>query len=191
MARSTVNPSSAASISCPAASASPAENPQAPVPRGQIIGLPATAATGKQQTANHACPQSRRNPRNTSSRPHLTGPAPSGMNDQSIARGIRLFQAVPGSGVIPVRAVPLAAFIPSRVPGRGRGAWGGSASEEAGQAGSIRGTPAPPGRRGRIAGDLAPGRWPGKAVHAASAVWVTGGFSGVLDRQRICPSRIP
>jgi hypothetical protein len=122
MARSTVNPSSAASISCPAASASPAENPQAPVPRGQIIGLPATAATGKQQTANHACPQSRRNPRNTSSRPHLTGPAPSGMNDQSIARGIRLFQAVPGSGVIPVRAVPLAAFIPSRVPGRGHGA---------------------------------------------------------------------
>jgi hypothetical protein len=29
----------------------------------------------------------------------------------------------------PVRAVPLAAVIPSRVPGRGRGAWGGSASE--------------------------------------------------------------
>src|ERR1039458_10173019 len=109
----------------------------------------------------------------------------------AVLGGFSCFQVRPRSGGPPVRAVPLAAFIPSRVPGRGRGAWGGSASEEAGQAGSIRGTPPPPGRRGRIAGDLAPGRWPGKAVHAASAVWVTGGFSGVLDRQRICPSRIP
>jgi hypothetical protein len=33
--------------------------------------------------------------------------------------------ASPWSGVIPVRAVPLPAVIPSRVPGRGQGAWGG------------------------------------------------------------------
>jgi hypothetical protein len=39
-----------------------------------------------------------------------------------------VFGPVPGSGFIPVRAVPLAAFIPSRGPGRGRGAWGGFAS---------------------------------------------------------------
>ena len=46
--------------------------------------------------------------------------------------GIRLFQVVPMFRVHPVRAVPLAAFIPSRVPGRGRGAWGGFTSRSGG-----------------------------------------------------------
>jgi len=43
---------------------------------------------------------------------------------------------------LPVRAVPLAAVIPSRVPGRGRGAWGGP-RQRSGQAGSIKGVPRP------------------------------------------------
>src|SRR5258708_3816614 len=43
--------------------------------------------------------------------------------------------------VYPARAVPLAAFIPSRDPGRGRGAWGGSASGEAVRRGQSRGRP--------------------------------------------------
>ena len=44
-------------------------------------------------------------------------------------------------------------------------------------------------RRGREPGDLAPGRWPGKAVHAARA---GGGTSSeVLARQRSWPSRRP
>jgi hypothetical protein len=48
----------------------------------------------------------------------------------------------------PVRAVPLAAVIPSRVPGRGRGAWGGPASEEAVRRGQSKTAPAPPGDGG-------------------------------------------
>lgn len=67
-------------------------------------------------------------------------------------------------------------------PGRGRDAWGGSASGCGGQAGSIKRAPAPPGRRGRQTGGLAPGRLPG-SFHAA---WPED-----LDRQRICPSRRP
>src|SRR5258707_8865652 len=43
--------------------------------------------------------------------------------------------------VYPARAVPLAAFIPSRDPGRGRGAWGGSASGETVRRGQSRGRP--------------------------------------------------
>ena len=40
--------------------------------------------------------------------------------------------------------------------------------------------------------DLAPGRWPGRTVHAARAGGcVTGGSAGDLCRQRICPSRRP
>ena len=70
-------------------------------------------------------------------------------------RGMRLFSARPRYRVIPVRAVPLAAFIPSRVPGRGRGAWGGFASERSGGA-NQRGA-RPPGGGGRIACGLAPG----------------------------------
>ena len=68
------------------------------------------------------------------------------------AFGYAVVWPVPGSGSIPVRAVPLAAFIPSRVPGRGRGAWGGCASED-GQAGPIREAPCPPGAGGRAVED--------------------------------------
>lgn len=95
---------------------------------------------------------------------------------------------VPGH---PVRAVPLAAVIPSPVPGRGRGAWGGSASE--GRSGGVNqdGARAARRRRGRHKGDLAPGRWPGEAVHQARSGRVTARCSGVRDRQRICPSRRP
>jgi hypothetical protein len=69
-----------------------------------------------------------------------------GMGAVWVGAGIRLFRVVPCSGFIRCGAVPLAAFIPSRVPGRGRGAWGGSASES-GQAGPIRLAPCRPGRR--------------------------------------------
>ena len=82
-----------------------------------------------------------------------------------------------------------------RVSPAGAGAaWGGSASERGGQAGSIKGAPAPPGEGGGAdtGGGLAPGRWPGRAVHAARAGGlVTGGPAGDLGRQRICPSRRP
>jgi hypothetical protein len=99
-------------------------------------------------------------------------------------------------GVHPVRAVPLAAFIPSRVPGRGRGAWGGSASKN-GQAGPITWASCRRGE-GEIAGGLAPGggqntwrprAWPlaRRAVHAARAACAAAGGA----RQRICPSRMP
>ena len=84
----------------------------------------------------------------------------------------------------PVRAVPLAAVIPSRVPGRGRGAWGGSASEEAVRRGQSDGRPrrrcgggadswrprAWPLARGKLfmppapAGSRAAGRRPGQAA---------------------------
>src|ERR1039458_10538885 len=74
----------------------------------------------------------------------------------AVLGGFSCFQVRPRSGGPPVRAVPLAAFIPSRVPGRGRGAWGGSASEEAGQGGAIRGTPPPPGGLGGNTGGPRP-----------------------------------
>jgi hypothetical protein len=54
-----------------------------------------------------------------------------------------------------VRAVPLAAFIPSRVPGLGRGAWGGFASK-GGQAGANQVGALPPGA-GRTS--LRPAAW--------------------------------
>ena len=56
--------------------------------------------------------------------------------------GMWLSGPVPRYRVIPVRAVPLAAFIPSRVPGRGRGAWGGFASERSGGANQRGAVPA-------------------------------------------------
>ena len=113
---------------------------------------------------------------------------------------VRVFGCVRSSHVRchPVRAVPLAAFIPSRVPGRGRGAWGGSASEVSGGANQMGALP--PGAGGRIACGLAPGggqnAWRPRAragrghVHVAAA-GVAGGLPGALDRQRIWPSRMP
>src|SRR5712692_1291746 len=65
-------------------------------------------------------------------------------------RGVVLGSVVSGPSQVrcyPVRAVPLAAFIPSRDPGRGRGAWGGSASE--GRSGGVNQMGAlPPGAGG-------------------------------------------
>ncbi len=101
------------------------------------------------------------------------------------------FQFRPRFRVVPVRAVPLAAFIPSRVPGRGRGAWGGFAS--GGQAGSITGPPAPPGCGGGAewTGDLAPGRracgrvmlpWPVRPRPARRA-WPGSGSGGRASRR--------
>ena len=52
-----------------------------------------------------------------------------------------VFQVRPHVPGHPVRAVPLAAVIPSRVPGQDRGAWGGSASEEAVRRGQSNGRP--------------------------------------------------
>jgi hypothetical protein len=107
---------------------------------------------------------------------------------------IRLFRSVPWFGSA-VRAVPLAAVIPSRAAGPGgRGRMGWVRVRRGGQAGSIKGAPALPGEGGGAdtGGGLAPGRWPGRAVHAARAGgWVTGGPAGDLGRQRICPSRMP
>ncbi len=93
--------------------------------------------------------------------------------------------------VYPARAVPLAAFIPSRDPGRSRGAWGWSASGKRSGGVNHGDARAARSRRGRMIGDLAPGGRPGKAVHAARPAGVTGRSPGDLDRQRICPSRIP
>jgi hypothetical protein len=94
-------------------------------------------------------------------------------------------------GPLSVRAVPLAAVIPSPGPGRGRGGMGRIRVRGGGQAGSIKLAPAPR-RRGRQASDLAPGRWPGRAVHAAgTGGWVTGGWPEDRARQRIWPSRRP
>src|ERR1035441_2809367 len=79
---------------------------------------------------------------------------------------------VPG---YPVRAVPLAAVIPSPGPGRSRGAWGGSASE-GGQAGSIRWAPAPPGRGG--GGEQVGGPRPGAGAWGGAAS--EGGQAGSI-----------
>lgn len=99
------------------------------------------------------------------------------------------------SGSVPwwgplVRAVPLAAVIPSRAPAGGRGRMGRVRVRRSGQAGSIKGTPALPGEGGGAdtGGGLAPGCWPERAVHAARA----GSWPAAdLGRQRICPSRRP
>ena len=72
-------------------------------------------------------------------------------------RVVRLCQVRPMVGCVSVRAVPLAAVIPSRVPGRGRGAWGGS-RQRSGQAGSIKGAPAPRERAGQT--ERRPRAWP-------------------------------
>ena len=103
--------------------------------------------------------------------------------------GIQLLSGPSHGQGLAVRAVPLAAVIPSRVPGRGRGRMGRVRVRRGGPAGSIKGAPAPPGSGGGAdtGGDLAPGRWPGVADHAARA----GGSAGGLARQRICPSRRP
>jgi hypothetical protein len=107
---------------------------------------------------------------------------------------IRLFRSVPVVGSA-VRAVPLAAVIPSRAAGPGgRGRMGRVRVRRGGQAGSIKGAPALPGEGGGAdtGRDLAPSRWAGRTVHAARAGGcVTGGAAGALCRQRICPSRRP
>jgi hypothetical protein len=102
---------------------------------------------------------------------------------------IRLSGSVPWWGPV-VRAVPLAAVIPSRVPGRGRGRMGRVRVRRSGQAGSIKGAPARPGEGGGAdtGGGLAPGRRPARAVHAARAGSWPAADPG---RQRICPSRRP
>ena len=63
-------------------------------------------------------------------------------------------------------------------PAAGRGRMGRVRVRRGGQAGSIKGAPALPGEGGGAdtGGDLAPGRWPARAVHAARAGGlVTGG----------------
>jgi hypothetical protein len=67
------------------------------------------------------------------------------------------------------------------------GAWGGPRQNRRSGGVNQVGARAARWRRGRQISDLAPGRWPGKAVHAACA----GGGSAGADRQRICPSRRP
>ncbi len=114
-----------------------------------------------------------------------------GNGSRGAVLGSVVFSSVPMSGVIrcgqcrwlhsSLRVTPAVA-----------GGHGAGPRQKSGQAGSIRLAPcglAPGG--GRMPGGLAPGRWPGSAVHAARAVSVTGGPAGGLDRQRICPSRIP
>ena len=123
----------------------------------------------------------------------VTGRAPddlaAGNGSRGRCAGIRL-SSVPSPG-LPVRQCR---WLQSslRVPRPGAGLHGAVRVRGGGQAGSIKTTPAPPcdGRRGRQIGDLAPGRWPGKAVHAASPA-VAGGPAWDFCRQRICPSRRP
>ncbi len=114
---------------------------------------------------------------------------------------VQLFSGPSHVRCYPVRAVPLAAFIPSRDPGRGRGAWGGSVSE--GRSGGVNQMAALPPAAGQ--NSLRPRAWrgaeclatsrlaagPGSVGHAARAGWVMAGSAGGLARQRICPSRIP
>ena len=126
----------------------------------------------------------------------MTGREPddgaAGNGGRGPCRGVLGYSGPSHVRCLPVRAVPLAAVIPSRVPGRGRGAWGGSASEKRSGGVNQEGARAARGRRGRQTGDLAPGRWPGKAVHHRPLGRVTGGAPpGVAGRQRICPSRSP
>jgi hypothetical protein len=82
-------------------------------------------------------------------------------NGSREACGYLIVWSVPMSGYPRVAGSAAGCSHPFAGPGRGRGAWGGSASGS-GQAGSIKGAPAPPGRWGRHRGDLAPGRWPCK-----------------------------
>jgi len=125
-----------------------------------------------------------------------------GNGSPGVVRGIRLFQVVPCFRVIRCGQCRWLHSSLRVDPGRGRGAWGGSASE--GRSGGANQIGAPPRRRGGQ-NSLRPRAWrgaeclaasrlavcPGGAVHAARAVWVTGGSSRGWDRQRICPSRIP
>jgi hypothetical protein len=90
------------------------------------------------------------------------------------------------------RAVPLAALTSLRAPG----CWPGCMERvrvSGGRSGGVNQDSArAAGRRGREPGDLAPGRWPGKAAHAAAGCGFAGGGSaGVLARARISPSRSP
>jgi hypothetical protein len=113
----------------------------------------------------------------------------------AVRAGIRLFRSVPcpvssGAGSAAGCSHPFAC-----PPAGARDRMGRVRVRRGGQAGSIKTAPAPAlgeGRRGRHKGDLAPGRWPGKAVHAARAgSGARGGEPAGLDRQRICPSRRP
>jgi len=104
-------------------------------------------------------------------------------------RGYSVAQVRPQVPGYPVRAVPLAAVIPSCVPGRA-GGHGAGPRQRGGQAGSIRWAPC---RLGRGQTSWRPRAWAaGQGTgHAARAGGVTGGSPGVLDRQRTCPSRKP
>ena len=100
--------------------------------------------------------------------------------------GYRL-SAVPCPG-LPVRAVPLAAVIPSRDPRPGPGGMG-RVRVRGGQAGSIRSAPAPPGRRGRqIAASRLPR--PGKLFMPAALRGRGGGPPG-SGRARRAGRRTP
>jgi len=80
-----------------------------------------------------------------------------GNGEPGVQVRVRLCQVRPMSGSS-VRAVPLAAVIPSQGPGRGRAAWGGSASGAAVRRGQSTGRP----RRAAAAGqtDRRPRAWP-------------------------------
>jgi hypothetical protein len=81
--------------------------------------------------------------------------------------GYQVVQVRPRAGNFPVRAVPLAAVIPSRVPGGGRERMGRSASEQAVRRGQSSSRP----RRRVAAGQttLRPRAWPrpGKVMRLA------------------------
>jgi hypothetical protein len=97
-------------------------------------------------------------------------------------------RSVPLPGFSRCGAVPLAALIPSPCPGCWPGGMGRVRVRE-GRSGGVNHRDAHAGKswRRRVTGDLAPGRWPGKAVHAGRA----GGSGRCPARQRICPSRMP
>ena len=105
--------------------------------------------------------------------------AGTGAGSRGRAGRIRLFRSVPWWG--PGAGSAAGCSHPFACPRPGPGRMGRVRVRRGGQAGSIKGAPALPGEGGGAdtGGDLAPGRWPGRAVHAARAGgWVTGGPAG-------------
>ena len=82
----------------------------------------------------------------------MTGREPddqaAGNGSRGACGGIRLFRSVPMIRCYPVRAVPLAAVIPSRLPA-GAGGMGRVRVRAGGQAGSIKRAPVPPPAAGQ------------------------------------------
>ena len=108
-----------------------------------------------------------------------------GKRSRGVVQGVLGYSGPSHVRCLPVRAVPLAAVIPSRVPGRGRGAWGGPRQRRSGgvNQGGARATRT--GGADRTATSrLAAGQ---EGCHATGP----GDPAGACGRQRMWPSRRP